>query len=270
MLLRAMLCVAALFLATPAFATPTPTPEATLERIKAAILTGDADDLARINDRIAYLPTWNEAPPITAAEAVKMLHGCTFESSSSRPTMSVLTYACPQRTVPAPCLTGKLNVMTYDNFGKTQIALTEGHRFGNGCPAPPAPPAPVIPATFEPDIALAVALSVVNGHEREIGNLLTENVRVIRAAKYATGSPEIEFSGNGAAAFAEQAKVLVSKLGRPMSAKCDADKSVCTFGFAQTDRYMFAAIRTRNHRVEFVEFIYATGAMILERQRQEH
>ena len=267
MLLRAMLCVAALFMAAPALATPTATPDATLERIKAAILAGNAEDLARIDDRIAYLPTWDEAPSITPAEALKILHGCTFESATSRAAMSILTYACPQRTEVPPCLTGKLKVMAYDNFGKTEIALTEDHRFGNGCPGPPVP---AIPATFESDIALAVAQSLVNGHEGEMGTLLTENVRVIRAANYATGSPEIEFSGNGATAFAEQAKVLVEKLGRPISAQCDAAKSLCTFGFAQTDRFMLAAIRTRNHHVEFVEFIYATKAMILERQRQEH
>ena len=84
MLLRAMLCVAALFMAAPALATPTATPDATLERIKAAILAGNADDLARIDDRIAYLPTWDEAPSITPAEALKILHGCTFESATSR------------------------------------------------------------------------------------------------------------------------------------------------------------------------------------------
>eukprot|EP01037_Dinobryon_pediforme_P009072 gene9072-9152_t len=266
-LLRLLACVAALFMAAPAFATPTTTPDATLERIKAAILAGNSADIARIDDRIAYLPTWDEAPPITPAEVLKMLHGCAFESAMVRPAMAVLTYSCPQRTVHPPCITGKLKVMAYDDNGKTELALTEDHRFGAGC-APP--PVPSLPATFEPDVALAVAQAIVTGHEGDIGNLLAENAKVVRAAKFATGSPEIEFSGNGAAAFADQARILATKLGRPTSTQCDAAKSVCMFTFGQTDRFLFAAIMTRGHKAEFVEFFYGTRAMILERQIQQH
>ena len=266
MILRTMLFIAAVFMWAPAFATPTTTPDATLERIKAAILAGNAADLARIDDRIAYLPTWEEAPSITPAEALKMLHGCAFESVVVRPTMAILTYSCPQRTVHSPCITGKLKVMAYDDNGKTELALTEDHRFDGGCPPPPAPARHTV---FEPDIALAVAQAIVSGHEGDIDNLLAEKLRVIRAAKYGAGSPEIEFSGNGAAAFADQARILVAKLGLPTAAQCDAAKSVCTFTFAQTDRFLFAAIMTRAHKVEFVEFFYSTRAMILERQRQQ-
>jgi len=217
---------------------------------------------------VAINTQWNEGPPITAEDAVNLPKGCQFQAMSvSRIQIASLTYSCPQRTVHPACTTGSLKLMVYDDNGKSEIALAEEHRFDGGCPPPPMP---AIPAAFEPDIAYGVAQSLVDGREGDVGKLLADKVRVVRAAKYASGSPEIEFSGNGSGAFVDQAKLLVGKLGKPESASCDATKSICNFTFNQKDRFLFAAIQTRNHQVEFVQFFYSTRAMVMERLNERH
>jgi hypothetical protein len=126
-----------------------------------------------------------------------------------------------------------------------------------------------MPAAFEPEIAAAVAQTIVDGDTAKARTLLTDTVQVARAAKYATGSPEVEYQGRGYDAFAQQASELVRRLGQPNTVSCDSSKSICRFGFDQKDRFLFAAMNTRNHKVEFVQFFYSSRAMILERMRQQ-
>jgi hypothetical protein len=260
------LFILATIMAMPANAAPTPTSQATIERIKAAILADDASELGRIDDRISYLPDFNEGPAIAPRDALNLLKGCQFQTINVPPRVGSLSYSCPLRKIFPPCTTGALDVMYYDYNGKTELALVEKRKFDGGCPPPPVP---AMPAAFEPDIALSVAQSVIDGHSGEIGKLLSDKVRVVRAAKYANGSPEIEFSGNGNTAFFDQSKIILSKTGKPTSVSCDAAKSICQFTFTEHDRFLFAAIMTRNHQVEFIQFFYSTRAMILERLKQK-
>ena len=265
--LRLLLCVVSLCFAEVASAAPTLTGDATMAQIKAAIAAGSARDLARIDDRIEYIPVW-DGTTITPEAAMDLLRGCQFQAMSvNRLKMASLAYACPQRTAHLPCTIGGLRVLVYDDNGKTEIGITEERRFDGGCPMPPVPR---MPAAFEPDIALKVAQALVEGHEGAVANLLTEKVQVGRMAKYATGSPEIEFSGSGYAAFSEQARFLVAKLGRPTAASCDSANSICKFALNGGGKFLFAAIMTRNHQVEFIQFFYSTREMVLERLRQRH
>lgn len=245
---------------------PAQTSGATVDAIKNAIAAQDRAGLRSIDNPIEYIPVFS-SQLISSDVAIDLLQGCRVQSQDvDSMQFTIVKYACPTRATKLACTTGNLSLMIYDDNHHTEIGLSEDRVFDGDCPKPPAP---LMPAAFEPEVATAVAQSIVDGHEEMARPMLTDTVQVARSAKFATGSPEVQFQGRGFDAFSSQSKELTTQLGRPKSVTCDAESSICKFGFNQHDRFLFATIWTRNHKVEAVHFFYSSRAMILERMRQQ-
>jgi hypothetical protein len=129
------------------------------------------------------------------------------------------------------------------------------------------PPAPPTPSPFEPDVAIAVATSLVSGDLADGEKSLTDNAQIARTTKLPGSDFEVEFEGRGQQAFVDQAKYLIGVLGKPKSVECIASAFICKFAFSKTDRMLLAGMQTRNHKVEFVQFIYMTRELALEKMK---
>ena len=129
------------------------------------------------------------------------------------------------------------------------------------------PPAPPMPSPFEADVAQSVATSLVKGTVADGSKFVAESAQIARTTKMPGSDFQIEYQGRGRQAFVEQADYLVAKLGKPKSVECSAESSLCKFAFNKPDRMLLAGMRTRNHQVEFVQFIYMTRDMALERMK---
>ena len=256
-----MICVA-----NAAVAAPVQTSSVTVDALKAAIASQDRQSFRAIDNPIDYIRVWI-GELISSDAALDILHGCQAQSQAvDSMQFTNIKYACPSRSQKLACTTGNLLLMIYDDNHHTEVGLSEDRIFTGDCPKPPVP---LMPAAFEPDVALAVTHAIIDGDFEKVRPLLTETVQVARAAKFATGSPEVQFQGRGFEAFVAQAKELSALLGRPQSVICDPIKSICKFAFDEKDRFLFAAMHTRDHKVEFIQFYYSLRALVLERMKQQ-
>lgn len=231
-----------------------------------AVARADAAGLRQNFTRILKENNRDAVETISAENALALFAGCTLARERKSGTDYVGVYSCPARqAVATGCDSGDLLLFTNDGDRATEIFIAEGRKLTAEC----APPAPLPPSPFEADIAHSVAMALVKGAAADGSKLVAESAQIARTTKMPGSDFQIEYQGRGRQAFVEQADYLLAKLGKPKSVECSAESSLCKFAFSKPDRMLLAGMRTRNHQVEFVQFIYMTRDMALERMKAQ-